>query len=453
MRETRKTSIYCAVALVLVLLVMVSAPKRITPSAFLDQGETFYPEFTDPNVAQTLEVIDYDEETGAAVPFKVTFSKKGWTIPSHHNYSADAKDRLASTAAGVIGMAKDDFRSDNVSDHERCGVIDPLEEVATSLKGRGQRVTIKGENDVVLADLIIGDKIEGSENFRFVRVPGQKRVYASRVDFDISTRFGDWIEADLLQMAQDQIDRIVIKDYSINERTGQIDQRDVVVLEKVEEEWQADRMARDEKVDQNKIKVMLRTLDDLKIVGVRPKPEGLTASLTQSSSQQLPIGNADVLSLRSKGYFFTRDGQLVSNEGELQAGAFDGVQYTLRFGEVVYGSGLAVTAGTGGGEDDERASGENRYLFVTTRFDASLFPEPNEPPNTDFLEKPDSLRTEADHENRSLHAAHQRWREKIDRGMKRSHDLNARFAGWYYVISAESFEKLRMTRRDLIKTQ
>ncbi|MEW5995127.1 MAG: hypothetical protein AB1744_12135, partial [Candidatus Zixiibacteriota bacterium] len=79
MEETRKTLTYAGVAVVLAVLAFVFAPKRITPEAFLDQGEQFFPEFTDPNEAITLEVIDYDEETGSATPFKVTFSNGRWT--------------------------------------------------------------------------------------------------------------------------------------------------------------------------------------------------------------------------------------------------------------------------------------------------------------------------------------------------------------------------------------
>ena len=69
-----------------------------------------------------------------------------WTIPSHRDYPADGMDRLSKTAAGVIGIKKDEFRSDNPTDHEALGVIGPLDEIETSLKGRGQRVTIKGKN-------------------------------------------------------------------------------------------------------------------------------------------------------------------------------------------------------------------------------------------------------------------------------------------------------------------
>ncbi len=192
MSEIKKTMTFGGVALVLVLLALITAPRQTTPDAFVDRGEAFFPDFTDPNVATTLEVIEFNDETAAASPFKVAFQDGRWTIPSHHDYPADGKDRLAKTAAGVIGITKDDFRSDNVSDHEVCGVIDPLDET-TSLTGRGKRVTIKGEGEEVLADLIIGNEIEGRENFHFLRVPGQKRVYASKIDIDISTKFEDWI--------------------------------------------------------------------------------------------------------------------------------------------------------------------------------------------------------------------------------------------------------------------
>ncbi|MFQ5512655.1 MAG: DUF4340 domain-containing protein [Candidatus Krumholzibacteriia bacterium] len=448
--ETRKTLTLVGAAVVLSILALVTAPKRITPNAFLDQGEPFFPEFTDPNVARTLEVIDFDEATGSAKPFKVTFRNGRWSIPSHHDHPADGKDRLAKTAAGVIGIRKDDFRTDNVSDHEACGVIDPLDEATTSFKGRGQRVTLKGDNDVVLADFIVGKTVEGREGFRFVRVPGQKRVYAVRMDIDISTQFSDWIEADLLQVEKDDIKRVTLKDYTVNERTGQLNERGVLVLDREDAVWVADRMSDGQEVDMTKLGEVLTTLDELKIEGVRPKPQGLSARLTRSTDS-LTMNTADMISLQNMGYFFTRDGRLVSNEGELLVTTGEGITYTLRFGEIVYGSGLAVTAGTGAGGRTGQGSGENRYLFVTTEFDRARFPEPETPANTSFLSRPDSVWTVQDRTNKALYDAHEKWIEKNRARQKISDDLNARFADWYYVISAKSFEQLRLTRRDLVR--
>lgn len=451
MEERKKTYIFGGVALLLLILAFITTPRTRTPNAFLDQGELFFPEFTDPNEAVIMEVIDWDEETGEARPFKVVFAGGKWTIPSHHNYPADGKERLAKTAAGVIDIRKDDFRTDNPADYEACGVIDPLDESSTSLTGRGKRVTLKAENDKILADFIIGKEVEGRKGFRFVRIPGQKRVYAVRMNIDISTKFSDWIDKDLLRVNKDDITQVILKDYSINEVTGRVNQRDVLVLTKNEDTWKANRMAADQEVDKTKINDLLRAIDELSIVGVRPKPAGLSESLRKADEGGVRISQADLLSLQSKGYFFSREGQLLSNEGEAQVRTRDGVIYTLRFGEVVYGTGVDVTAGSESNKNQKSGPGENRYLFITTEFDPSEFKEPPKPKNTEFESKPDSLWNEADKKNKELNDKHKEWEDKIEKGKNLSKDLNNRFAKWYYVISDDSFRKINLKRRDLLK--
>lgn len=450
MSESHKTITYGALALLLVLLVFVTAPRRVTPDAFLDRGESFFPDFIDPNTATTLEVIEFDGETGAARPFKVTFNDGQWTIPSHHNYPADGKDRLAQTAAGVIGIQKDDFRSNNVADHEACNLLDPLDQTITSLTGRGKRVTIRGSTGEVLADLIVGSQLEGRENLRFVRIPNQKRIYVTRMNIDISTKFEDWIERDLLQINQPDIEQITLKDYSINERTRSINQRDVLILSNKENTWRANRMSSSQEVDSSTMNPLLSTLDELSIVGVRPKPKGLSQSLIQTGDE-IAISQIDLISLQSKGYFFSRDGSLLSNEGELEVKTRNGVLYTLRFGEIVYGTGAAVTAGADSTEDKESGPAENRYLFITTQFDSSRFPEPASPRNTDFQNKPEAEWTDTDRTNNDRKANHDTWLEQLNTGQQLSEELNARFADWYYVISAEDFNKVHLRRGDLIK--
>ncbi len=448
MSEMRKTIYFAAGAVVLAALSILTAPRQKTPEAFFDQGEAFFPDFTDPNAARTLEVVDWDEQTGAAVPFKVTFQGGKWTIPSHHGYPADGKDRLAKTAAGMIGITKDDFRTDNVTDHEACGVIDPLDMTSPSLKGRGKRVTIKGENDVVLADLIIGKSFEGREGFRLVRVPGQKRVYGARVNLDISTKFKDWIEADLMQIEKEEIERFDLKDYSIDERSGRLDVRDDIVVTKNGEQWAMAGTPAGKELDTYKVNNLLKAVDELSIEGVRPKPEGVTASLSRAAAG-VSITQADMVSLQSHGFYFARDGRLVSNEGELQVRTNDGVSYTLRFGEVAFGDGEAVSAGSTA--PGEGAAGENRYLMITASFDPSRFPEPAKATILAFQTKPDSTWTPVDRRQKDIQDVHDRWSQKVEAGRKRADALNARFAKWYYVISADSYDGLRLRRADLVK--
>jgi hypothetical protein len=415
MTETRKTLYYAGAALLLAGLAFATAPRQKMPQAFFDQGQQFFPDFTDPNTAKSLEVVDWDEATGQPVPFKVTFQNGRWTIPSHHGYPADGKDRLAKTAAGLIGLTKDDFRTDNVADFEACGVIDPLDNAVQALKGRGRRVTIKGDNGVVLADLIIGKAFEGREGFRLVRVPGQKRVYGTKINVDISTKFKDWIEPDLTMLEKDEIDRVQLKDYSIDEQSGRLDERDTVNLTRDGESWKMAGLPAGKDVDTYKINNLIGAVDALSIEGVRPKPDGLTASL-QRASGGISITNADMASLQGHGFYFTRDGRLVSNEGELMVHTKDGVLYTLRFGEVAFGQGNTLSAGDSAEVRTPGQTGENRYLMISASLDPAL--------------------KEA---------------KAIDAAKKRIDDLNGHFAKWYYVISAQSFDSIHLKRKDLIK--
>ena len=452
MSETQKTAAFGGFAVVLLLIALLTAPQRTTPDDFLDQCETFFPEFTDPNVATTLEVIEFDGETATARPFQVTFRNGRWTIPSHHNYAADGADRLAETAAGLIGIVKDDYRSDNVADHEALGVIGPLDEASTSLTGRGQRITLRDAQNNVLADLIVGNPVEGRDNLRFVRLPDQKRVCLSRMDLELSTQFSDWIEQDLLGLVRNEIGQIILKDYSINERSGILNNRDTLILGRDEDDssWSANQMAANEEVDSSKMNDLLGAIDTLSIVGVRPKPDGLSDRLTQLADG-LRITQADMLSLQSRGYYFSADGQLVSNEGELEVRDDDGVVYTLRFGEVVYGEGEAISAGNDLSDDPESGPGENRYLFMTASFDAAMIPEPPRPANTDYLGMDEAEWSDPDRSNKELQDTHDEWETRQEASRQRSDELNARFAEWYYVISSGSFDRIRLTRSNLVR--
>ncbi len=451
MSEIRKTVNFASVAVLLAILALATAPRRATPDALSDLSEPFFPDFEDPNTAVSLEVIQFDERTASAEPFKVTSQGGKWSIPSHYDYPADGKERLAQTAAGIIQLRKDDFRSDSASDQEICGVVDPLDETAVSLKGRGTRISIKGENDQVLADLIVGKKLADREGFRFVRLPGQKRIYSARFDVELSTQFQDWIEKDLLLVDKSKIDKIVLKDYSIDERRGRVDMRDTVNLQMKGGQWEADKTPSGQEVDSFKVGELLRALDELEIVGVRPKPAGLSQGLRRLTEEGMQITLADQRDLASKGYYFTRDGSLLSNEGELQAGTSEGVLYTLRFGEILYGQGEAVSAGGDSTSDPEAGPGENRYLFITAEYVSDGVAEPARPADTQFESKPQEEWTAADRENKRLKDAHDAWKEKVEEGEMKAVELTDRFANWYYVIPSSAFDKLHLTRNDLLK--
>ena len=420
---------FVGIAVAVCVVALVSAPRRTAPDAFFDVGDPFFPDFADAEMAATLEVIEWDEQTASAIPFEVTNRGGLWTIPSHHSYPADGEERLATAAANMINVVKDDFRSDNISDHEALGVIDPIDDMSTSLEGRGTRVTFKDPSEAVLAELILGNELLERPGFRFVRVPDQKRVYAARFDGAISTAFEDWIETNLLEVSRSQIDHLVLNEYFVDEGTRQVVRRGEFILDKIaEDNWTANRVPSGQEVNFVQVNLLVGAILDLKIAGVRPKPAGMTGNLRDAAIAG-NITQSDIQALVGRGFFPTPDGGLLSNEGEVLVRTTEGVLYTLRFGEVVYGSGEAVAVGNETSDEEQSDTGENRYVFITAEFDQTSLPEP-QASDTD---------------------AHASWQRRMQEGQDKAERLAARFADWYYVIAADSYDRIHKPRDEFLK--
>lgn len=405
--ELRQTVLFCLAAAALAAAAVVVDPGGRTPDILSDQGELFYPNFTDPQAPKSIEVIDYNEETATATPLKVEYRDNKWLLPSHRDYPADARDRLASTAAALIELKKDIVVTENAEDHAEYGVIDPFDETATSLVGRGKRVTLRDADDKVLADFVIGKEVPDKAGFRYMRVPGQRRVYAVETSADVSARFQDWIETDLLKIDTASLRRIAVNSYSINERLGSIEPGDQLTLTKTGDDWKLGGRTPKEAA----IAKLTGALDDLRIVDAEHKPDGLTASLKAQEGIELTMESFQ--SLRSKGYFINQyTGQLLSNEGEIIVDTADGLQYTLRFGEIA-----DTPSASSSGEDELPEGGERRYVFVTVSF----------------------AQSRADQHGGDA-----------AKGKELEEELRNRFADWYYVISGADFSSLRPSRRDLL---
>ncbi|MFN9443844.1 MAG: DUF4340 domain-containing protein [Planctomycetota bacterium] len=375
-----KTAAICGGAVVLAVVASTMGPKEIKNDLFSDQGELFFPQFTDPTAAVDLEVTQFLEGSAEARKFAVRRDAEGrWTIPSHGNYPADAKDRMGKAAALLIGLKKEQCVGERKEDEVAYGVVDPLDG-GTETKGRGTRVTMKDSAGNVLADLVIGKEVEKKLQVRYLRAPGKKRVYAAKLDGEVSTKFADWIETDLLKAQSWDIAKVTMDNYSVDETSGTIKKGDVYVASKDDAgKWAFDGLdAAKEEPNEDKLREVGDTLGQIKIVGVRKKPEGLTAMLEQATGFDRQILRQ---TLAEKGYFVANNGKLVSNEGDLLFETKKGVRYTLRFGELVPGSGLDVSSGAEDPkskpkEGEAPKPGDNRYLMVTAEFQESLLPKP-----------------------------------------------------------------------------
>jgi len=380
MNEMMKTVAKTGGAVALAILASTMGPKEIKNDLFSDQGQVFFPQFNDPNAAVDLEVTQFLEGSAEARKFAVRRDAEGrWTIPSHGNYPADAKDRMGKAAALLIGLKKDQCVGERKEDEVAYGVVDPLDGGADT-KGRGTRVTMKDSAGNVLADLIVGKEVEKKTQVRYLRVPGKKRVYAAKLDGEVSTKFADWIETDLLKAQSWDIAKVTMDNYSVDETNGTIKKGDVYVATKDDAgKWAFDGVdpAKAE-ANEDKLREVGDTLGQIKIVGVRKKPEGLTAMLEQATGFDRQILRQ---TLAEKGYFVANNGKLVSNEGDLLFETKKGVRYTLRFGELVPGSGLDVSSGAEDPKNKPKEGeapkpGDSRYLMVTAEFAESILQKP-----------------------------------------------------------------------------
>ena len=395
--ESRTTAAFVGVALLLAVAAWATSPRLETPANLVDRGTRFFPGFTDPQSAASLEVIEFNQAAFAAQPLKVVNQDGRWTIPSHYGYPADGSEKLATTAAALIALTRDDIASENAGDHERCGVIDPLDETIAASTGRGTRVMVRGADESVLADIIIGAPVEGRDQMRYVRVPGQTRTYVSRVGaLSISTRVDDWIERDLLQVDRGDIDGIAIQHFLVSAGRDNVSDGERLLLRRQRPDvWMLTDNA--QRLNTFPMNLLVTTLDELAIADVRPKPPGLAAALAGTGAARM--SSADAADLETRGFLTTRDGGLVPVGGEVFVRTDSGIAFQLRFGDIVHGVDTAA---------------EDRYLMISAGFTPAA---PGQTPTKDVEARLALLR--------------------------------ARFAPWYFVVSEESYKRIVVSRKDL----
>ncbi|MDY0165266.1 MAG: DUF4340 domain-containing protein [Thermoguttaceae bacterium] len=522
MNENTKTLTFVVVAgLVVVVAVLIRPrPPRATEETDV-RGQSLFADFQ-PLDATSLEIFDFDEERATVRPFKVVQApgKDGtvrWSIPSHDNYPADAQNQLADAASSMMGLTILDKVADSPGEHATYGVIEPdPARLRAGATGVGTKVILRDKDNKELVSLIIGRDVPDRQNLRYVRRVGEDPVYIVEVKTDkLSTKFEDWIEEDLLKISTWDIREVRALDYSFDELAGQPNIRGQFALryndtgdprwELLEDRviqdgaWVDRQLGEDQELDATKLDAMRNAFDDLEIVDVATKPEGLSSDLRDTGTFR--TNREAVMSLANRGFYLVPVGgqhyELLSSEGEVRVIMKDGVQYTLRFGNVAAGTGGGRVVGEETTEDPE--TDLNRFIFVMAEFNPDMIekpelePLPGDTPKAETGdEKPDDTSPEGDAVDgedkpgdppdsgesddepadkgqaedegaeKDLQAERERierenkrkqdeYDRKIEDGKKKVQELNDRFADWYYVISDEVYKKIHLSRDEIVK--
>ena len=390
MQETTKTLGFVGVAAALVAAAVTShfVNQPRSSSDFELVGKPFHESFESVEQAKSLQVSAVDSETGALKQFSVEEVDGLWRIPSHSNYPAEAAARLAETSSSVMGLERQTLVGRQKDAYKQFGVVDPLgEDVDDDPEAVGKRIQLRDEDGETLVDLIIGKEAgetAGAEANEFqvndvaknyyVRRADEQQTYSVPLKLDLSTRFSDWIDPDLLQLQRENLNSILINNYTIEERGsgpfGQVremfkKQGDQVNVSRADSTnpWEMGDLDPEKgtlKTDQ--INKIIDVLDNMTLAGVRPRfkykgqslltPELALATIPELEQNPREKSNAIgelQRELSGKGFNFAGTAEkleLVSEFGELEIGTTDGAVYRLNIGSKVEGDDEAIEIGS-----------------------------------------------------------------------------------------------------------
>ncbi|MEO8494869.1 MAG: DUF4340 domain-containing protein, partial [Planctomycetota bacterium] len=393
MNEGAKTGVFAGIAVLIGCVWWLAKPVEQEANQSERVGQVLFEALDDPAEAASLEILRYTEELGEIREFKVAKNGKTglWTIPSHADYPADAETRIQEVATSMVGLKALGVVTEDKTEHELFGVEEPnKKETKLGDKGVGLLVSFEDLKGKKLASLIIGKPIKGAAGHYFVREPGRDLVYDVEIDpAKFSTKFEDWIEQDLLDVAALDVESIKVKDYSIlrEQRGLAIDPKFELIADwnSSDNKWElnefltykqgsgaellkpvASALLPGEELNGDKLNELKNALPSLKIADVRRKPAGLRADL--KADADFLKDQENVTSLFARGFYPVPLGggepEILSANGDLYVYMKDGSEYVLRFGNV---------AGT---EEDSDESKLNRYLMVTAVVNEAKFPMP-----------------------------------------------------------------------------
>jgi len=440
---------------------------RQAPVTGIDQvGQVIGRDGVQPDEIADIKVVTWDASTKQNRVFQVQRKGEGWSIPSHFGYPADA-ERQVGQAAGILGVQRGRFVSADPKDFAELGLIDPSTDAALTAPAEaepGRRITIKDSAGATLLDLIVGKS--AGEAGSFVREAGSNDIYTAKVDgYSLRTSFTDWVKPDLLQVKPEDIRAIAVKHYSVDERSQRIENRAELTFTRPSAEgtWTSPQAPSGKQPKKTDVDGLVNALTWLKLAGIRPfEPTWLQSRgfFLAESAELVESPNRMVVSIGGG-----RRAALIGNEGETTVATKEGLVYHLFFGEVALGDEEDTSADAAGKPTDKpvdkadqtdpaaeaddnkpeadtpepaQAKGLNRYLVVFVRYD----PEADEVAEAAKAAGQDAVaKAESGASAEELVKAH---RDAVAKA-------NKRFQTFFYVISNDSFAKLRPQSESLFE--
>ena len=511
MNEAAKTLIFFVLAAALVAGAFYSQPKLDEFEANSMVGQQLFPQFTDPLAVKSLEIVKFDVG-GERNDFRITEVNGTWSIPSHDNYPADAKDQMGRVAEALTSLIvleviqPEESGVDSIAFQTQYGVVDPTSDNTLIADAVGAKITLTGANSETLVNLIIGKKASGRQSqdlmgrdeasLRYVRIANQSPVYVIDIDpSQFTTNFDQWIEKNLLDTSTFDIKEIFVDEYSFSVELAMTNfgMREVrklspvgdmtfgydgaavgadkwslvkwLAFEEQNRNYKEKQLESDKELNTDTLNSMVSALGDLKIVNVLKKPVVLAAALREGkpfdnivTTSQESVLETMMDSMQETGFWLVgmqdiRGGD--SQQSKIQLLSNDGdIQLRLKNG-IIYNFRFGDLTGTGSevplGQFDSPDAMESTTKMVPNRY---LFITAEFDPA--FIPLPELKPVpEIPEEVEAIEKSNQREQERYDAaiasGKKRASELSDRFADWYYVISEDVYKNIHLTEVNVFR--
>jgi Domain of unknown function (DUF4340) len=409
-----------------------------------------------------LRVVTWDDSASMPKVFEVNQSQGTWVIPSHFNYPADGGSRVGKTSGGVRDVTFGRLVTSDSKQHESLGVVDPMS-ADSKLKGRGKRVVLKDKTGGVLVDLIIGKSVPESDGLSFVRDADQVEVYTAKVDGDISTKFIDWVETDLMKLKAEDIRGIAVADYSVNEQTSAIEERSLTRFARTSAtaDWVSAQTPAEKRVFKETVDKILSQVTSLRLSGVRKFDlQVLLGSGFFPSDNPQVLSRPDALKVAIGGKTYA----LFGNEGSVDFTTKDGLRYSLLFGEITTEDEEKPSSEPKKANKDAKppATGHNRYMSVYVQYDPSADEDAQKAKIEAEAKKAEAEKLAAAAAADPAKAGEKPADKPADKpaeapavppGKQRAAKAQARFSQFFYVISDDNFKSLRPALAQLFEAK
>ncbi|GDY12301.1 hypothetical protein LBMAG53_11790 [Planctomycetota bacterium] len=385
-----------------------------------------------PEQIGSLLVASWDKDTASNKIFQVKREAGAWVIPSHHNYPADGNTRTSRVAGSLLGL-KRGMPVPIGNDHDKAlaelELLDPLAKDVVAKDGFGKVVKLADLSGAEVLNLIIGKAASTGDGHRYVREQGSNKVYTAKIsDFEITTKFTDFVEPNPLKLDKADVRALTVADYTVDEASGQVIERSETHFSRPTGDgaWATPKAPTGKQPSKTTVDAILSQVTGLQLVSVRPFEPGW---------------------LKDRGFFLSNDPKVLAwskslkvelakkqlaifaNEGRLDVTTKDGLRYSLLFGEIAPDD-AADTAAEKAKKDPAKAEDPskitaNRYLAVFVTYDPALDEDAKKDESKD---KKDEAKPED---------------KKKKSGKERAAKAQARYQQFFYVINDASFKSLR----------